>query len=138
MKPVSVLIVDDNKMLADALVPAVARDPRFHAAGWVSDPQQVVDRVREAAPDIVLMDIDLPGADSFAIVRSVCASVPAARVVMFSGHLRDEYLDAAIDAGAHGYLLKDETLSELFTHLLRVHEGQVVFSDRVVEAMRRT
>jgi DNA-binding NarL/FixJ family response regulator len=138
MTPISLLLVDDNAMLAEAMLRVISQDHRFTWAGWVENPVSLVEHVAEKCPDIVLMDVDMPGVDTFGLVRQLTARCPQSRVVMFSGHIRRDYAEAALDAGAHGYLHKDDDLKTLLGNLGRVHSGELVLSPLVVRSLWAT
>ncbi|MEX2217288.1 MAG: response regulator transcription factor [Phycisphaerales bacterium] len=135
--PISVLLVDDNEMLAEAMPRLLARDARFEWAGWIEDPANLVETVRAKAPGVVLMDVDMPGVETFDLVKLLAAECPKSRVVMFSGHVREDYAEAAIDAGAFGYLHKDDEVGELLNNLERVSRGEVVLSPLVKRTLWR-
>lgn len=137
-RPVKVMLVDDNAILADALPLVLRADPRFIWSGWVSGATDVVESVARAAPDIVLMDVDVPNVDTFALVRRLVEAFAATRIVMFSGHVRPEYIEAAFDAGAFGYLHKDDDFSDLLASLLKVYAGEIVMSPPVRQIMWRS
>lgn len=128
---ISVLLVDDNAILAEAMSRVIGRDPRFRWVGWLETADSVVEKVREHAPSVVLMDVDMPGVETFGLVRAVAAACPRSKVVMFSGHIREEFADAAVDAGAFGYLHKDDEIGVLLDNLVRVNAGEVVLSPLV-------
>jgi DNA-binding NarL/FixJ family response regulator len=130
-EPISVLLVDDNAILAEALSRVLGRDPRFRWVGWLESAESVIEQVRTHAPSVVLMDVDMPGVETFGLVRAISAVCPKSKVVMFSGHIREEYADAAVDAGAFGYLHKDDEIGVLLDNLIRVHAGEVVLSPLV-------
>ncbi len=129
--PVRVLCVDDNRLLADAMERRINFDPKLDWAGWVEHAGDAVCRIREARPDVVLLDIDMPGKDCFAIVRDVSLEVPDVKIVMFSGYIRPEYIDRAVEAGAWGYLSKNEEMDEVVSAILRVAGGEFVLSPEV-------
>jgi DNA-binding NarL/FixJ family response regulator len=131
MRPISVLLVDDNEMLAEAMQRVLSRDPRFSWRGWASSRAELIKLLTPCAADIILMDVDMPGTDSFALLREVADQRPECKVVMFSGHVRREYAEAAIDAGAFGYLSKDDDLPSICDNLERAHRGHAVMSDVV-------
>lgn len=132
---ISILLVDDNSILADALPRLLAMDNRFTWAGWVHDASGLEARIREVCPDVVLMDVDMPGVETFGLVRRLGETCPGTKVVMFSGHVREEYTSAALDAGACGYLHKDDDLAELLDNFERVHRGEVVLSPAVQRSL---
>jgi DNA-binding NarL/FixJ family response regulator len=138
MSPISVLLVDDNAILAESMPRLLAKDPRFAWVGWIEDTTDLIGRIKGASPAIVLMDVDMPGVETFELVRDLFAQCPQSKVVMLSGHVREDYAEAAIDAGALGYLHKDDKIEDLLDKLERVHKGEVVFSPLVHRALWRT
>src|SRR5262249_46960686 len=123
---ISVLLVDDNEILADAMQRFIGQDERFRWSGWATSRDHLMKLVAAGAPDIILMDVDMPGLDSFKLVRELASEAPTAKVVMLSGHIRREYADAAVDAGAYGYLSKDEDMTFICDSLVRAHQGHGV------------
>jgi two-component system response regulator DegU len=131
MTAIRILLVDDNEILADAMQRFISQDDRFRWGGWATGRDDLMKLLAQEAPDVILMDVDMPGLDSFELVRELAREVPASKVVMLSGHIRREYADAAVDAGAYGYLSKDEDMSLICDSLVRAHEGQGVLSPLV-------
>jgi two-component system response regulator DesR len=123
--------VDDNRLLADAMERRLAFTPELQWAGWISDTLDAVEAIARAKPDVVLLDIDMPGRDCFEIVREVAREDPEIKIVMFSGYIRPEYIDRAIEAGAWGYLSKNEEMDEVVSAILRVARGDFVLSPEV-------
>lgn len=138
MTAISVLLVDDNDFLAASMERLLSKNPRFTWSGWIEDPTDLVERVRSKRPDLILMDVDMPGVEPFELVRLLAAEVPESKVVMFSGHVRNDYAEAALDAGAYGYLHKDDDLNALLENLGRAHGGEIVISPLVRQMLWRT
>ena len=138
MRPISVLIMDDNELLAEALHKAFERDERFTWAGWAPARPQLMALLESTPVDLLLMDVDIPATDTFAIVQEVARDYPWIKVVMFSGHVRREYAEAAVDAGAYGYLSKDEDLSTICEYLLQASAGAPVLSPVVQRVLGST
>ncbi len=130
-QPIAVLLVDDNAILAEAMSRVIGRDRRFRWVGWLETADTIVDYVRQHCPGVILMDVDMPGVETFELVRTLATACPKAKVVMFSGHIREEFADAAVDAGAFGYLHKDDEIEVLLDNLVRVNDGEVVLSPLV-------
>ena len=126
-----VLCVDDNEMVSQALRRRLADEPGLEWAGVVRDGGEAFERVRQVRPDVVLMDIDMPGVDTFAIVARLSAEVPDSRVVMFSGHINPGYIDRALDCGAWGYLSKNDDVSALMDGIRLVGRGEIAMSHDV-------
>ena len=87
-------------------------------------------------PDVVLMDVSMPGLDPFAAAADLRRRCPEVKTVFLSAHIRDHYLDAAFRAGAWGYLYKGDDIEDIVQALLRVTHGEYVFSPRVLERVR--
>jgi DNA-binding NarL/FixJ family response regulator len=132
---IRVLCVDDNDLVARSLSRRVGQEPGLAWLGVVTETDDIVQRVTEMAPDVVLMDIDMPGVDTFAIVEELATSHPSARVVMFSGHIDATYIQRALDSSAWGYLSKHDDVNNLISGIKLVGSGEIVFS-RDVEAVR--
>lgn len=132
---IRVLCVDDNDLVARSLSRRVGQEPGLEWLGVVTETDDIVQRVTEMAPDVVLMDIDMPGVDTFAIVEELASSHPTARVVMFSGHIDATYIQRALDSSAWGYLSKHDDVNNLISGIKLVGSGEIVFS-RDVEAVR--
>ncbi len=135
-RPLSVLCVDDNPLIAVALQRRLEQEPGLTWAGVVSDGARAYDDITRLKPDIVLMDIDMPNTDSFAIVERLAGEQPHIKAIMFSGYVSRAYIDRALDCGAWGYLSKNDDVAKLLDAIKRVVEGDLVFSDEV-ETVRR-
>jgi two-component system response regulator DesR len=135
-KRLSVLCVDDNELVAGALGQRFKHEPSLHWAGWQSDGSLVRGEVERLRPDVVLMDIDMPGMDAFALAKQISDDFPDTRVVMFSGHVQAAYIEKALDSGAWGYLSKNEDTTTLIDSIRRVGAGEIVLS-REAEAVHR-
>jgi two-component system, NarL family, response regulator DesR len=128
---VRVLCIDDNRLMARAMERRLAFENRIEWVGWVEDAAHASEVVRKTSPHVILLDIDLPGWDAFVLLRQLVAMAPETKVVMFSGHVRAEYLDRAVDAGAWGYLSKNESMNEIIEAIGRVAAGEFVLTPEV-------
>ena len=128
-KPVGLVCIDDNPLVADALARRIALEPDFAWLGWLSGREDLVERVQSMEPDIVLLDIDLPGVDAFDLVSQLAERTPDTRVVMFTGFDRPEYLEQALARGAWGYISKDVSTQVLLDSLRRVSRGEVALDE---------
>lgn len=135
-QPLRVLCVDDNDLLASSMERFVQRDPTLAWLGWVGNAEEVLPRAAELRPHVVLMDIDMPGVDTFSLVEQLGALDARIRVVMFSGHVHSSYLDRALDSGAWGYLSKDEEPAALLEGIRRVARGELALSKEVIAVQR--
>lgn len=127
----TVLCVDDNAEVAEALRRTLSRQAELTWLGWLPDATGLVERVREACPSIVLLDLDMPGRNPFEAMAEVLAVCAGTRIVVFSGHARKDLIDRAIDAGAWGYVSKNEGEGVLLDAIARVLDGEFFLSPEV-------
>jgi len=110
---VRVLIADDHRLFAEALRTILAADRRIEVVGLAASGEEAVQQAGELEPDVVLMDINMPGVDGVEATRRIRAGLPAAQVLMVTGSDSREDVDAARSAGAAGYVTKDKIAAEL-------------------------
>lgn len=125
------MCVDDNTLIVDALHSRLKQEPDFEWAGAVTDGAAAFSHIQAARPDIVLLDIDLPGADAFKTVERINADMPDIRVIMFSGHVILRYVERAMDCGAWGYLSKSDDAAEIIEGIRRVARSEIALSSEV-------
>lgn len=129
--PISVLCVDDNGHVADALRLKFGAAGGFQWRGWLPDADQLVSTALRDAPSVVLLDIDMPGSDPFDALSDLAARCPKCRVIIFSGHVRRELIDRALDAGAWGYVSKNDGEDALLSAVRLVAAGELALSPEV-------
>ena len=112
------LVVEDHAILRDGLRALLELETDLEVVGTVGDADAAVIAVRHLRPQLVLTDIALPGRSGIELIRELCALAPDLRIVVLTGHTSEEYIRAALNAGAHGYVLKDSGRSELL-HAIR-------------------
>jgi len=122
-----VVVVDDHPMYRDGLVMTLAATRDFEAVGQASDGETAIEVAEALRPDIVLMDLRLPGMSGIEATRRIVAADPDVRVVVVSMLEDDDSIFAAMRAGAHGYLLKGTDRDELLSALRAVSLGEVTF-----------
>lgn len=125
----AVVVVDDNPLVVDALSRRIALEPDLTMLGALSEHDDILSRLAELRPDVVLLDIDIPGVDGFELVRQLGRDVPGVRVVMFTGHARKDYFEQALASGAWGFVLKSAPTQYLLDAVRRVARGEVVITD---------
>ena len=121
-----VLIVDDHRLFAEALKAILDAEKRVEVVGLASSGVVAVRAAAELAPDIVLMDISMPGVDGLEATRRILSKRPETRVLMVTGSDARQDVDAARSAGAAGYVTKDKIAAELISAILDVADSAPV------------
>ncbi|QNS04028.1 response regulator [Streptomyces xanthii] len=138
--PISLLIVDDHPVVRNGLRGMFESAPGFTVLGEAADGVEGVARAAELDPDVVLMDLRMPGGGGVDAIRELTRRGARARVLVLTTYDTDSDTLPAIEAGATGYLLKDAPREELFTAVRAAAEGRTVLSpavaSRLVTAVR--
>ncbi len=131
MPPWRLLLVDDHALFREGLSVLLSYHDDFTVIGEAEDAESALDRARALAPDIVLMDIALPGEDGVRATQRLTMEMPAVTVVMLTVHDDSETLFEAIKAGAHGYLIKNARSRELLEQLRGLARGEAAIARRM-------
>ncbi len=123
MDKVKVLIVDDHAVLRDGLRAMLGVYDEIEIVGEASEGREAIQKVQESAPDVILMDLVMPGMDGLEATRRILKKMPKAKVLFLTQYETKEYLLSAIKAGAAGYIPKRALSSELLTAIHTVHKG---------------
>jgi DNA-binding NarL/FixJ family response regulator len=123
-----VLLVDDHALFREGMARLFAYEDDFEVVGEAGDGEEALRAARELMPDLVLMDIDLPGLGGLAATRRLTRELPYVQVVMLTVHDDDERLFEAIKAGAQGYLVKSIRSGELLSLLRGLARGEAPIS----------
>lgn len=125
MKPsIRIIVADDHYVVRMGLVALVQTEPDLQVVGEAADGVQAVELYRKLKPDLVLMDLRMPGKDGVAATREIREQSPEARILMLTTYDGDENIHQALSAGAGGYLLKNSTRESLIPALRAVAGGQ--------------
>lgn len=135
VEPIRVLVVDDNAALCSAMAGWLSREPGFAPVVCQPDWRLAEDQIRVERPDIVLLDVDLPGVSGIDLIGAFTAVHPGIRIVMLSGHVRRDLVERAIDGGAAGYLVKDLGGAQLLSYIRRVAQGEVALCPAAISAL---
>jgi DNA-binding NarL/FixJ family response regulator len=125
-----IMLVDDHAMVRAALIQIIARYPDFEVVGEARDGHEGVRLARELAPNLVLMDITMPGLNGFDACNQIVESRPETNVVLLSVHTDEEYVQRGFEVGAKGYVTKDATSEELGQAMRVVARGGKFLSPR--------
>jgi DNA-binding NarL/FixJ family response regulator len=132
---ISVLLADDQPLLRRGFRMILEAEDGVTVAGEAGDGAEAVELARRVRPDVVLMDIRMPGTDGIEATRRITAAEPGVRVLVLTTFDLDEYAFGALQAGASGFLLKDVRPHELVAAVRTVASGDAVVSPRVTRRL---
>jgi len=122
MDTIRILVVDDHQVVREGLRHMLELEADMKVVGEAGDAKEALTQVESLSPEIILMDIKMPGVDGIELTRQIKEKQPSCNIIMLT--LYDEYLTEAIEAGAVGYLLKDVKREELVRAIRAVHQGR--------------
>jgi DNA-binding NarL/FixJ family response regulator len=128
MKPIRLLLVDDHGLFRKGLVSLLQREREFQVIGEAEDGAEAIRKAKQLKPDLVLMDIHMPGTDGIEATRRIREMLPSTRVVILTVSEDDKDLFEGIKCGAHGYLSKKLEPEELYAMLRGVFQGEAPIS----------
>jgi DNA-binding NarL/FixJ family response regulator len=128
MGKVRVVLADDHALFRRGLSTLLAKEKGFEVVGEAQDGDEAFQKARELMPDIVLMDVYMPGCDGLTATRRIKKALPSVKVVILTVSEEDKNLFEAIKCGAHGYLLKKIEPKDLFEMLRGVFRGEAPIS----------
>jgi DNA-binding NarL/FixJ family response regulator len=132
-----VLLVDDHPLFREGLAAAVGLDAEFEVVAQAATGEEALAEAARTAPDLVVMDLNLPGQSGIEATRDLLRAHPGLRVLVMTMSEDDDNLLAAIRAGARGYLLKGAVREEILLALRTVCRGGAVFSPHMAERLTR-
>lgn len=140
MTSIRLLIVDNHTLFRQGLVSLLQSEPGLEVIGEASSGEETLQLIPQLQPDMVLMDVKMPGIGGVEATRRLMESMPQARILMLTVSEEEESLFAAIQAGARGYILKNADADELLEAIRRVHSGEAMVSPsmtiRLFQALR--
>lgn len=134
-KPVRVLLVDDHQLVRSAVAQQLKGDPVIEICGEASDSEQALELATREEPDVVVMDIEMPGLICFDAARRIRARSPKTRIIFLSGFSHDSYIEQALEVEARGYVTKAEPTEVLAKAILEVADGGSFFSQEVQDRL---
>ena len=133
--PIALVLIDDNRLLREGIVEMVRAQPGFKVLAASADANEALKKVREARPDIVLVDFGLEDHDSLSLTATVHGEVPEAKVIVMGLLPLQEDVAHYVRAGASGFIMKDATFDEFFATIRAVARGEQVLPSQLTNSL---
>lgn len=137
MKPIRVLVVDDQAIVRKGICALLTQAEGLAVVGEAAEGQEAVSKAAALQPDVVLMDLVMPGIDGIEATRQITTHLPGVRVLVLTSFTGDDMIFPAIKAGALGYLLKDSEPANLIRAIRRIHSGEPSLHPNVASKVLR-
>lgn len=134
-RKIRVFVVDDHPAVRAGIRSYLAGDESAAVVGEAADDAQALRRIKKAAPDVVVLDINLPGVDGGTLARRLRQTAPEAKLIAFSIHSSEEYVVRMARCGVHGYVTKDAPTAKLLEAIQFVHRGGLDFPPAMADAL---
>jgi len=132
MGKIRVLLTDDHTLFRQGIKTLLSAEPGLEVVGEAGDAAEAITKTTELHPDVVLMDVSMPGLSSFEATRQMRRSRPETKVLFLTMYDDEDYLAEGMEAGASGYVLKDSPSDQLVSAISDVHRGGNYLSPRMV------
>jgi len=130
-EPITILIVDDHEVVRKGIRGYLDTLPGYEVVGEADSGEQAVDLVKQLIPDVILMDLVLPGMDGVEATRIVKNISPRTQIVVLTSYHDDSLIFPALKAGAISYILKDMKMNKLAEAITKAHNGEVIIHTKV-------
>jgi DNA-binding NarL/FixJ family response regulator len=134
---ISVLIAEDHTMVREGLCAMLQMEPDMDVVGLAPDGRTAVAMAIDLHPDVVLMDIAMPGLNGLEATRQLIKALPATRIVILTAHCDDAYVQSAVGAGAAGFLLKQDSTHDVCRAIRAVWQGGIHYSPSIAKRFTR-
>jgi DNA-binding NarL/FixJ family response regulator len=135
LNTIQILLVDDHTIFRAGIRVLLEMQPDFKVVGEAEDGAKALALVRELQPEIILMDIAMPGVDGLSATRQIKEIAPTAKIILLTQHENKEYIQPALKIGAAGYVLKRAAADELVMAIRSVHQGKSFIDSNVTSTI---
>jgi NarL family two-component system response regulator LiaR len=135
--PIKVMIVDDHPIVRDGMKNMLLVFDDLELAGEAESGHAALDCLRQGLPDVILMDIAMPGMGGIAAVRAILEEYPHLKIIMLTSYPEDDLIQDSLQAGAIGFLLKNTSIDALANGIRAAHAGLPVLAPEVTKALIR-
>jgi len=137
MKKIGVLLVDDHAVVRQGLRALLEAEGDMVVVGEAENGRRAVAQAKKGLPDVVVMDVAMPGMNGLEATRQIVRNVPSAKVLVLTSYGDDDYVTQLLEAGATGYLVKQTAAADLLRAIRVVHEGNTFFSPAIAKRLRQ-
>ena len=137
MSAIRILLVEDQTLMRQGLKTILDLEPGMQVVGEAGAGEEGVRQALALRPDVILMDVQMPGLDGVAATAAICRAWPEARIIILTTFNRDDYVFQGIKAGALGFLLKDLPAGQLISTIQRVYAGEVFIQPEIASRALR-
>ena len=131
MKQISILIAEDHTMVREGICMMLKLESDLHVVGQAHNGREAVAMAMELCPDVILMDIAMPGLNGLEATRQLAKALPASRIIILSAHADDAYVSSAVSSGAVGFLLKQDSAHDVCHAIREVCGGKIYYSKSI-------
>lgn len=128
---ITLLVADDHTIVRRGLITLLSLHERMKVVGEAEDGRVALELATRLEPDVVLMDISMPGLNGLEATRQIKKQLPHVKILILTAHDNEEYVLEVIQSGANGYLLKNCAAEDLYNAILSIHSGHAFFSPSV-------
>jgi len=133
MNKQEILIVEDHTILREGIKALLSKEPDLVIVGEADDGRQAIQQCQELEPHVVLMDLSMPNLNGTEAIRAIKQRNPGIKIIALTMHKSEEYVRATLEAGADGYVLKDDSQKDLLAAFASVQKGRVYLSSGICD-----
>ena len=131
MRKIKVVVADDHTILRQGIKALLDNQEGIEVVGEAKDGREAIKTIEELLPDVILMDIAMPGLNGLEATRRIKKKFPQTKVVVLTMHANEEYIFQILNAGADGYLVKETAFQDLISAINAVHKGEAFMSPSI-------
>ena len=137
MKKIGVLLADDHAVVRQGLRALLEAEGDIAVVGEAENGRQAVAQAKKTLPDVVVMDVAMPGMNGLEATRQIVRNIPSSKVLVLTSYGDDDCVTQLVEAGAAGYLVKQTAAADLLKAIREVHHGNVFFSPSIAKRLRQ-